>query len=77
MTVLLAFDTATEQRSIGLSVHGRVTVHEAPGGALASAALIPAVLGLLAQAGITLNQLDATASALQDAKQNLDKPCPT
>lgn len=24
-----------------------------------------------------MNQLDATASALQDAKQNLDKPCPT
>ena len=61
MSVLLAFDSATEQMNIGLAVHGRVAVHEAPGGALASAALIPAVLGLLAQAGITLNHLDAIA----------------
>lgn len=61
MTVLLAFDTATEQMSIGLHAHGRVTVHEAPGGALASAALIPAILALLEDAHITLGDLDAIA----------------
>ena len=61
MTVLLAFDTATEQMSIGLAVHGRLTVPEAPGGALASAALIPAILALLDGAHITLRELDAIA----------------
>ncbi len=61
MTVLLAFDTATEQMSIGLAVHGRLTFHEAPGGALASAALIPAILALLQAAHITLGELDAIA----------------
>ena len=61
MSVLLAFDTATEQMSIGLAVHGRLTVHEAPGGALASAALIPAILALLEGAHITLSDLDAIA----------------
>ena len=57
----LAFDTATELMSVALAHDGVVYVHEAPGGALASAALIPAVLGLLARAGITLQQLDAIA----------------
>ena len=57
----LAFDTATELMSVALAHEGRVHVHEAPGGALASAALIPAVLGLLARAGLTLQQLDAIA----------------
>ena len=59
MTVLLAFDTATEQMNIALSVHGVVTVHEALGGAQASATLIPAVLGLLTAAGLTLRAVDA------------------
>jgi len=57
----LAFDTATELMSVALVHEGRVHVHDAPGGALASAALIPAILGLLARAGITLQQLDAIA----------------
>ena len=47
--------------SVALAHDGRVHMHQAPGGALASAALIPAVLGLLARAGITLQQLDAIA----------------
>ena len=59
MSVLLAFDTATEQMNIALSVHGVVTVHEAAGGALASATLIPAILALLAAAGLTLREVDA------------------
>ena len=59
MTVLLAFDTATEQMNIALSVRGLVSVHEAVGGAQASATLIPAILGLLTEAGLTLRDVDA------------------
>jgi tRNA threonylcarbamoyladenosine biosynthesis protein TsaB len=59
--VLLAFDTATEHMSIALAVRGEVLVHEAAGGAQASATLIPAILALLARAGITLRELDAIA----------------
>ncbi|HZT55664.1 MAG TPA: tRNA (adenosine(37)-N6)-threonylcarbamoyltransferase complex dimerization subunit type 1 TsaB [Burkholderiaceae bacterium] len=58
---LLAFDTATEHMSIALAVRGQVFAHEAAGGAQASATLIPAILALLAQAGITLRELDAIA----------------
>ena len=58
---LLAFDTATEYMSIALAVRGEVFTHEAVGGAQASATLIPAILGLLAQAGVTLRELDAIA----------------
>ncbi|MEP7101872.1 MAG: tRNA (adenosine(37)-N6)-threonylcarbamoyltransferase complex dimerization subunit type 1 TsaB [Burkholderiales bacterium] len=58
---LLAFDTATEHLSIALTVRGEVVVHEAAGGAQASATLIPAILALLAQAGVTLRELDAIA----------------
>jgi tRNA threonylcarbamoyladenosine biosynthesis protein TsaB len=57
----LAFDTATEHLSIALQVHGRVWSHEGPGGAQASATLIPAILDLLAQAGVALRDLDAIA----------------
>ena len=59
MSVLLAFDTATEQMNIALALRGAVTVHEAAGGALASATLIPAILGLLSAAGLTLRDVDA------------------
>ena len=58
---MLAFDTATERMSIALSAAGRVWTHEADGGAQASAALIPAILGLLAQAQLSLHELDAIA----------------
>lgn len=63
MTALLAFDTATEHMSIalGVGVGGRVHTHESAGGALASARLIPAVMALLAEAGVHLHQLDAIA----------------
>ena len=61
MNALLAFDTATEQMSIALAVHGRVSTHEAAGGALASATLIPAILALLARADVALRDLDAIA----------------
>lgn len=61
MSSLLAFDTATERMSIALLVRGELRVHEAAGGALASSALIPAAMALLAQGGITLRDLDAIA----------------
>jgi tRNA threonylcarbamoyl adenosine modification protein YeaZ len=60
---LLAFDTSTDHLSIAVSwlLDGRVQVrtHEGPGGAMASSTLIPAALALLAQAGLTLRELDA------------------
>jgi tRNA threonylcarbamoyladenosine biosynthesis protein TsaB len=61
MTALLAFDTATEQMHIALAADDRQWTHEAAGGALASAALIPAILVLLARAGLRLRDLDAIA----------------
>jgi tRNA threonylcarbamoyladenosine biosynthesis protein TsaB len=61
MNALLAFDTATEQTSIAVAVGDRVYTHEAAGGAQASAALVPSILALLAQAGIGLRELDAIA----------------
>ncbi|MEO6408503.1 MAG: tRNA (adenosine(37)-N6)-threonylcarbamoyltransferase complex dimerization subunit type 1 TsaB [Burkholderiaceae bacterium] len=58
---LLAFDTATEQMSVGLLVDGRRFVVDAPGGQKASAALIPTLLRLLDEAGIGIGDLDAIA----------------
>ena len=56
---LLAFDTSTERLSIAVQ-HGDARFsHEGDGGAQSSAALIPAVRGLLAQANLTLKSLDA------------------
>jgi len=61
MNTLLAFDTATENMSIALAVGGRVWMHEAAGGAQASATLIPAILALLDQADVGPRELDAIA----------------
>jgi len=61
MSVLLAFDTATEHMSIGLGVHGELRLHEAAGGAHASATLIPAIMTLLGDAGLGVRDLDAIA----------------
>ncbi len=61
MSMLLAFDTATERISVALAAHGRVWAVDAPGGASASATLIPAILGLLAGADVALRDLDAIA----------------
>jgi tRNA threonylcarbamoyladenosine biosynthesis protein TsaB len=58
---LLALDTATERMSIALGVGEREWTHEAAGGAVASAALLPAILALLARARITVHALDAIA----------------
>lgn len=61
LSACLAFDTATEHLSIALQVGDRTWSHEAAGGALASSTLIPGVMGLLAQAGVGLRDLDAIA----------------
>jgi tRNA threonylcarbamoyladenosine biosynthesis protein TsaB len=65
--VLLAFDTSTELLAVGLTVgpHADASqselLHLAPGGAAASAALLPAVHGLLAQAGLLMADVQAIA----------------
>lgn len=56
---LLALDTSTEVFAIAVQRAGEVLQHQAPGGAQASAALIPAIQRLLAEAGLTLPALDA------------------
>jgi tRNA threonylcarbamoyladenosine biosynthesis protein TsaB len=56
---LLAFDTSTDQMSVGVRRGERYWLHSGPGAAQSSATLIPTVLDLLAQAGLSLNALDA------------------
>jgi tRNA threonylcarbamoyladenosine biosynthesis protein TsaB len=56
---LLAFDTSTDSMSIAVSDGSRTWQHTGPGAAQASATLIPAILELLGQAGLTLAGLDA------------------
>jgi len=60
---LLAFDTSTETLSIAVGAGAGRPVLETsrPGGAQASAALIPAIQDLLRQAGLALEELDAIA----------------
>lgn len=56
---LLAFDTSTDTLSIAVQHGDAVLQHTGPGGAQASATLIPAVRTLLAHAGLSLDALDA------------------
>jgi tRNA threonylcarbamoyladenosine biosynthesis protein TsaB len=56
---LLALDTSTEVFAIAVQRGTRVLEQHGPGGAQASAALIPAIQQLLAQAGLPLRALDA------------------
>jgi tRNA threonylcarbamoyladenosine biosynthesis protein TsaB len=58
---LLAFDTSTDTLSIAVGDGAQVWLHSGAGGAQASTTLIPAILALLAQAGLRLDQLDAIA----------------
>ena len=55
---LLAFDTSTDILSIAVQRGDAVWQHQGPGGAQASATLIPAVRDLLAQAGLSFDTLD-------------------
>ncbi len=65
--VLLALDTATERMHAALSIgpgaahNTRTTTLDLPGGAQASATLLPALTGLLADAGLAWADLDALA----------------
>ena len=56
---LLALETSTERLSVGVLRNGETWLHEGVGGAQASAALIPAIEGLMARAELTYGQLDA------------------
>lgn len=56
---LLALDTSTEVLAVAVRHGSQVLQHEAPGGAQASAALIPAIRRLLADAGLALPALEA------------------
>ncbi len=56
---LLALDTSTDTLQLAATDGQQVWQHSGPGGAAASSALIPAILALLAQAGMRLPQLDA------------------
>ena len=55
----LAFDTSTDRMSVALTDGERVWQHSGPGGAQASGTLIPAILALLAEAGLQLGDLRA------------------
>lgn len=57
----LAFDTSTDRMSVALTDGAHVWQHNGPGGAQASTTLIPAILALLAEAGLALGELDAIA----------------
>ena len=62
---VLAFDTSTEALSIAVGRWQggvlRLWEHAGPGGAQASATLVPQAMALLGQAGIALRGLDAIA----------------
>ena len=56
---LLAFDTSTETMFIAVTNGVKIWQHTAEGGAKTSVALIPAILALLKEANLTLQELDA------------------
>ena len=57
----LAFDTSTDVMSVAVTDGTRVWQHTGPGGAKASTTLIPAILALLTEAGLSLGDLQAIA----------------
>jgi len=59
--VLLAFDTSGERTTVALASGEREWVRQEAGGSKASAILLPAILGLLREAGLGLADLDAIA----------------
>jgi len=56
---LLALDTSTEHLSLAVQHGTQITTHEGAAGPQASVTLIPSILALLAQTGLTLDALDA------------------
>ncbi|MEJ8845483.1 tRNA (adenosine(37)-N6)-threonylcarbamoyltransferase complex dimerization subunit type 1 TsaB [Variovorax rhizosphaerae] len=61
MPKLLAFDTSTEHLSVAVRNGDALHVHTGAGGAQSSTTLIPLIQQLLADAGLTLRELDAIA----------------
>lgn len=59
MPKLLAFDTSTEHLSIAVQHGDALFAHSGAGGAQSSITLLPLVLQLLGEAGLTLAELDA------------------
>jgi len=60
---LLAIDSSTERLALALQWGGRAWTLEEAGGAQASAHIVPRVMSLLAEAGATLQALDAIGFA--------------
>jgi tRNA threonylcarbamoyladenosine biosynthesis protein TsaB len=58
---VLAFDTATEQMALALQAGGAARARVVPGGAAASAALLPGLRSLLDDAGLAWADVDAIA----------------
>ena len=58
---LLAFDTSTESLAVALQGRGQRWHSNEPGGALASAQLLPRVNALMAQAALRFDELEAIA----------------
>lgn len=58
---LLAFDSATEMLAVAVQKGDRMWIHDGPGGALASACLIPEIRARLDAAGLGFSDLDAIA----------------
>ena len=58
---LLAFDTSTERMAVALQAGPVRLLRNAPGGAAASATLLPLALTLLGEAGLVWGDLDAIA----------------
>lgn len=57
---LLAFDSSTDHLSIAVQHGAQVWLYDGPGGAQASATLVPYILALLGHAGrLQLHQRDA------------------
>ncbi len=61
MPFLLALDSSTDTMAVALVTPAQTRVFEAAGGAQASARLLPEVKALLAEAGVTLAELEAIA----------------
>jgi len=61
MTRLLALDSSTEQLAVAVACGDTCVTHNAEGGALASARMLPFALDALAACGIDARQLDAVA----------------
>ena len=56
---LIAFDTSTDRMSLAVQRDHTVCTIDAPGGAQASATVVPHILALMQQAGVTFETLDA------------------